>query len=84
MGVAGEVLEEGALQEVASGAEAAEAGDTDGMNFIPDLFQYPLPLLAAHPMKGLCALFGVIKRSTFRTPGPGPFRRRGAPQEEER
>jgi len=52
----GEVLEEGVPQEVASGAVAAEAGDTDGMNFILDLFQYPFSLLAAHPLKGLCAL----------------------------
>jgi hypothetical protein len=33
----GEVVEEGDPQEVASGAAAAEAGDTDGRNFILDL-----------------------------------------------
>ena len=51
-------MEEGVPQEVASGVEAAEAGDTDGMNFIPDPFQYPFSLLAGavHPLKGLGAL----------------------------
>ncbi len=52
----GEVSEEEVHQEVASGVVAVGAGDTDGMNFIPDLFRFLFPLLAAHPLKGLCAL----------------------------
>ena len=58
MGVEGVVLGEGVPQEVASGAVAVEAGDTDEMNFILDLFRYPFSLLAGavHPLKGLGAL----------------------------
>ena len=52
----GEVLEEGVPQEVASGAVAAEAGDTDRMNFTLDLFQCPFSLVAVHPFESLCAL----------------------------
>ena len=63
----GEVLEEGVPQEVASEAEVAEAGDTDKMNFILDLFQCPFSLLTSHPLKGLFALFGVKIRTAFWT-----------------
>ena len=63
---AGEV-EEGVPQEVASGAEAAEAGDTEGMNFILDLFQCPFSLTGVHPIKGFYALFGVKIRTAFWT-----------------
>ena len=54
----GEVSGEEVPQEVASEAVAAEAGDTDEMNFILDLFRYPFSLLAGavHPLKGLGAL----------------------------
>jgi len=47
----GEVLEEGVPQEVASEAVAAEAGDTDEMNFILDLFPCPFCLTATHPLQ---------------------------------
>jgi len=54
----GEVSGEEVPQEVASGAVAAEAGDTDEMNFNLDFFQCPSALLAGtvHPLKGLGAL----------------------------
>ena len=51
----GEVLEEGVPQEVASAVEAAEAGDTDGMNFILGLFQCPFCLTATHPLQRVFA-----------------------------
>jgi hypothetical protein len=69
---------------VASGAVAAEAGDTDGMNFILGLFQRPFSLLAAHPLKGLCALLGVVKRAAFRTSNSSTFRRSCTPEKEKR
>ena len=85
MGVeAVEDSEAGVPQEVASEAVEAEAGDTDGMNFILDLFQCPFSLTAAHPLKSCCALFGVIKRAAFWTSNPGILRRSCTPEEEKR
>jgi hypothetical protein len=80
----GEVLEEGVPQEVASEAEAAEAGDTDGKNFILDLFPCPFCLTSSHPVENIFALPGVIKGAAFRTSNPGIFRRSGTPEEEKR
>ena len=80
----GEVSEEEVPQEVASEAVAAEAGDTEGKNFILDLSPCPFSLTAAHPLKGLCALFRVIKRTAFRTSNPGIFRRSCTAEEEKR
>jgi hypothetical protein len=80
----GEVLEEGAPQEVASGGAAAEAGDTNRIDFILDIFQCPMPLSASHPLKGICTFFGVIKGAAFRTSNPGIFRRSCTPEEKKR
>ena len=80
----GEVSEEGVLQEGASGAVAAEAGDTDEMNFILDLFQCPFSLLAAHPVKGFCPLRGTIKRAAFRTSNSRIYGRSCTPEKEKR
>ena len=78
------VLEEGAPQEGALAGVAAEVGDSDGMNFILDLFQCPFSLTAVHPLKSCCALFGVIKRAAFWTSNPGILRRSCTPEEEKR
>ena len=80
----GEVLGEGVPQEVASGAVAAEAGDTDGMNFTLDLFECSCSLLAAHPLKCVCALLGAVKSATFRTSDSRTFRRSCTPEKEKR
>jgi hypothetical protein len=69
---------------VASGAAAAEAGDTNRIDFILDIFQCPMPLSAAHPLKGLCAFFGVIKGSAFWTSNSGTFRRFCTAEKEKR
>jgi hypothetical protein len=63
---------------------AAEAGDTDGMNFMLDVFQCPFSLLAAHPLKGLFALFGIVKRAAFGASNPGILRRSGTSDKEKR
>lgn len=80
----GEVLEEGGPQEVASGAAAAEAGDTNRIDFILDIFQCPMPLSASHPLKGICTFFAFKKEAAFWTSNPGTFRRSCTAEEEER
>jgi hypothetical protein len=69
---------------VASGAVAAEAGNTDGMNFILDFFRCPFSLTAAHPLKSCSALFGVIKGGAFWTSNSRIFQRSCAPEKEKR
>jgi len=78
----GEHLEDGVPQEGASGVEAAEAGDTDGKNFILDLFPCSFSLTSSHPLENVFALPGVIKGAAFRTSNPGIFRRSRTPEKE--
>jgi hypothetical protein len=67
VGEEGEVLEEGVPQEVASGAAAVEAGDTERKNFIFDLFPCSFSLTPSHPFKGLRTFFRVVKGAAFWT-----------------